>query len=81
MQNVVDCGDKMGLPNAETWDIHMNLLSYVQPGPNGKGAQIFTRIQALGNPTDLSNRDLTPCYTKGELEKKIGEMVLKLIKN
>jgi len=81
MQKVVDCGDKMGLPNAETWDIHMNLLSYVQPGPNGQGSQIFTRIQALGNPTDISNRDLTPCSTTGELEKKIGDMVLKLIKN
>ena len=80
MQNVLDCGDKMGTPNAETWDIHMNLLSYVQPGPGG-GAQIFTRIQALGNPTDGSNRDLTPCSTKGELEKKIGDMVLKLINN
>jgi hypothetical protein len=80
MQNVLDCGDKMGLPNAETWDIHMNLLSYVQPGPNG-GSQIFTRIQALGNPTDLSNRDLSPCSTKGELEKKIGDTILKLVNN
>jgi hypothetical protein len=80
MQNVLDCGDKMGLPNAETWDIHMNLLSYVQPGEGG-GAQILTRIQALGNPTDLSNRDLTPCSTKGALEKKISDMVAKLINN
>jgi hypothetical protein len=80
MQNVLDCGDKMGLPNAETWDIHMNLLSYVAANPNG-GSQVFTRIQAMGNPTDGSNRDLTPCSTKGELEKKIGDMVLKLIAN
>jgi hypothetical protein len=80
MQNVLDCGDKMGLPNAETWDIHMNLLSYVQAGKNG-GAEIFTRIQALGNPADGSNRTLTNCATKGELEKKIGDMVLKLLNN
>ena len=78
MQNVVDCGEKMGLPNAETWDIHMNLLSYVQPGTDG-GAQVFTRIQALGNPADGSNRDLSNCATKGELEKKIGDMVVKLL--
>jgi hypothetical protein len=80
MQNVLDCGEKMGTPNAETWDIHMNLLSYVQPGPDG-GAQVFTRIQALGNPIDGSTRDLTPCSTKGELEKKIGDTILKLINN
>jgi hypothetical protein len=78
MQNVLDCGDKMGLPNAETWDIHMNLLSYVEALPDGK-AQVLTRIQAQGNATDISNRDLTPCSTKGELEKKIGDMVVKLI--
>ena len=80
MQNVLDCGDKMGLPNAETWDIHMNLLSYVEAGPNGT-SNIFTRIQALGNPVDGSNRDLTPCSTKGELEKKIGDLALKLVNN
>ncbi|HEV8411703.1 MAG TPA: hypothetical protein VGQ30_14440 [Gemmatimonadaceae bacterium] len=80
MQNVLDCGEKMGLPNAETWDIHMNLLSYIQPAQGG-GSQVFTRIQAMGNPTDLSNRDLTPCSTKGELEKKIGDLVLKLVNN
>ena len=78
MQNVLDCGDKMGLPNAETWDIHMNLLSYVEALPDGK-AQVLTRIQAQGNATDISNRGLTPCSTKGELEKKIGDMVVKLI--
>ena len=78
MQNAIDCGDKMGLQNAETWDIHMNLLSYIEPGPNGT-SQLFTRMQALGNPTDVSNRDLTPCSSKGELEKKISDLVLKLI--
>jgi hypothetical protein len=79
MQNAVDCGDKMGLQNAETWDIHMNLLSYIQPGTTSGTSQLFTRMQALGNPTDVSNRDLSPCSSKGELEKKISDMVLKLI--
>ena len=80
MQKVIDCGDKMGLPNAETWDIHMNILSYVEAGPNGQ-AQILTRIQAMGNPADISNRDLTPCSSTGDLEKKISDLVLKLASN
>ncbi len=80
MQKIVDCGDKMGLPNAETWDIHMNILSYVQPVSDGT-AQILTRIQALGNPPDLSNRDLSPCPSTGDLEKKISDLVLKLASN
>ena len=80
MQRVIDCGDKMGLPNAETWDIHMNILTDVQPTADGH-AQILTRIQALGNPTDISNRDLTSCSSQGELEKKISDLVLKLASN
>lgn len=80
MQNVLDCGDKMGLPNAETWDIHMNILSYIEPVTSG-GSRVLTRIQAMGNPTDISNRDLTVCSTKGELEKKIGQLVTKLASN
>jgi hypothetical protein len=81
MQKIIDCGDKMGLPNAETWDIHMNILSYVKPGATDGTAQILTRIQALGNPADLSNRDLSPCATTGDLEKKISDLVLKLASN
>jgi hypothetical protein len=81
MQKILDCGDKMGLPNAETWDIHMNILSYVNPGADASSSQILTRIQALGNPADLSNRDLSPCATTGDLEKKISDLVLKLASN
>lgn len=80
MQRVLDCGQKMGLDNAETWDIHMNILSYVQPNERG-GSNVFTRIQAMGNPADASSRDLTPCASNGELEKKIGDTVLKLLNN
>lgn len=80
MQHVVDCGQSLGLDNAETWDIHLNLLSYVEAGPNGT-SQVLTRIQAMGNPPDVSSRDVTPCSTTGELEKKIGDMVTKLASN
>ena len=58
----------------------MNILSYVQPSADGK-AQILTRIQALGNPPDLSNRDLSPCPSTGDLEKKISDLVLRLASN
>jgi hypothetical protein len=33
MQEVLDCGDKMGVLNAEVWDIQVNLQSYVKSGP------------------------------------------------
>ena len=74
MEKVLDCGDKIGIPNAETWDIQMDISSYVTPDGTG-GSQVWTRIQALGNDPSLSGRDLTPCSTRGDLEAKIGNSV------
>jgi hypothetical protein len=74
MQSVLDCGDKMGLQNAETWDIFLNILSFVQAdGPDG--STISTRIQATGHDPAVSDREGIPCGTKGELETKIGNTV------
>ncbi len=75
MQNIVDCGEKMGLRNAETWDIEMNLLTYVQKDAAGTGAVVMTRIQALGHDPSLSTRESATCSTTGELEAKIGRLV------
>ncbi len=74
MQNIVDCGAKLGIANAETWDIEMNLLSFVSPDAKG-GSKVSTRIQALGHDPLVSGRDLSPCTTRGDLEAKIGNTV------
>jgi hypothetical protein len=74
MQSVLECGEKMGLPNAETWDIFLNILSFVAAdGP--EGSSISTRIQATGHDPSVSGREQTSCGTKGELEAKIGNTV------
>jgi hypothetical protein len=78
MQNVVDCGEKLGLENAETWQIDINLVSYVEADPKG-GSQVLTKIQAMGNRPEGSNLRQTACATTGEFEKKIGEMVNQLV--
>jgi hypothetical protein len=80
MQSVVDCGAKIGLPNAETWDIEMNVLSYVRDDGKG-GSRVSTRIQALGHDPTVAGRDLTPCATKGALEAKIGVTIKLLAMN
>jgi hypothetical protein len=74
MQSVLDCGEQIGLPNAETWDIQMDILSYIVPDGRG-GSQLWTRIQATGHDPSVSGRDMTPCTTRGELEAKIGNLV------
>jgi hypothetical protein len=78
MAKVLDCGDKIGIPNAETWDIQMDITSYVTPNGAG-GSQVWTQIQALGNDPTISGRDLTPCSTRGDLEAKIAGAVKGMI--
>ena len=74
MQNAIDCGEKMGVRIAETWDIQLNILSYVTEDGRG-GSKISTRIQALGLDPVVSGRDFMQCSTRGELENKIGNVV------
>jgi hypothetical protein len=35
MQSVVFCGERMGVPSAETWDIEFDLRSYIGPDERG----------------------------------------------
>jgi hypothetical protein len=74
MQQVLDCGEKLGMPNAETWDIWLSIFSTAVPDANG-GSVVSTRIQAMGHETSRSNQDWVLCATKAELEEKIGNLV------
>ncbi len=74
MQEVLDCGDKMGVLNAEVWDIQVNLQSYVKSDPGG-GSQLFTRLSAVGHDPTVADRDWIPCESKSGLEARIADMV------
>jgi hypothetical protein len=73
MQAALDCGEKLGVPNAETWDIELNIISFVTEDPHG--AKVSTRIQAVGHDPIVAGRDFSPCSTKGALEARIGNTV------
>jgi hypothetical protein len=74
MQTILDCGAKMGLSNAETWDISMNILSFVVEDGKG-GSRVSTRIQAMGHDPLVSEREMIPCGTTGGLEVRIGNTI------
>jgi hypothetical protein len=80
MQAVVFCGERMGVPNAETWEIQLDIRSYIVPDGKG-GSQLWTKLQALGHDPTTSNRDMMTCTTQGNLEAKLGNfMKLALLK-
>lgn len=76
MQNILDCGSSLGMPNAETYDIMMSISSYLVKNPKA-GFNLVTRIDATGKSPNFSREASVNCPSQGELEKLIGEMVRK----
>ena len=68
----LDCGYKDGSPNAETYDIVLNLMSSVS-GPTPTSATVSTRIEGLATHPVFGSQAV--CTTTGELEKRIAQMV------
>lgn len=71
MKDVVDCGQKLDIPNAETWDISMAIFSTAVATTNG-ASTIYTQIQATGHDPSQGNGHWIPCSTMSALEEKIG---------
>jgi len=76
MQNILDCGNAQGIPNAETYDIVMSISSTLVPNPKG-GINLNTRIDASGKSPNFSRDASVVCTSQGELEKQIAESVRK----
>jgi hypothetical protein len=76
MQQILDCGNAQGIPNAETYDILMTISSYLAPNPKG-GLNLITRIDATGRSPNFARENAVACHSSGTLEKDIAERVRK----
>ena len=74
MIRAVDCGGESGMPNAETYDITLEISSLVTPTPDGK-ARLQTLVQGSGRRPSSGAVNDVRCSSIGGLEKKIAEMV------
>ncbi len=74
MQKYLDCGIKEGIPNAETYEIQMNVQSWVSADPKG-GASITTRVQAIGSDPAHGRGNNTNCTSTGEIEIRLLKWV------
>jgi len=78
MQQILDCGNSQGIPNAETYDIMMTINSTMVPNPKG-GVNLVTRIDATGRSPNFSRENPVVCHSSGTLEKHIAELVRKKV--
>ncbi len=77
-QRYLDCGSSGTLENAETYQLHLSIVTTVLPNPNG-GSVISTAISGMGkNPVTSSSAEVR-CASKGDLELRIRDMVQKAI--
>jgi hypothetical protein len=74
MIRAVDCGGESGMPNAETYDVTLEISSVVTATPDGK-ARLQTLVQGSARRPSSGAVNDVRCTSIGGLEKKIGEMV------
>jgi hypothetical protein len=78
MQRYLDCGGSGSVQNAETYNIHMSIVTTVGPNASG-GSIVSTAITATAkNPVTSSTAEVR-CASKGDLEIRIRDMVQKRI--
>lgn len=65
----LDCGDSQGAPSAETYEIHLSILTRVEPGASGS-TTVATTIEASGKPVTLSG-EYVRCSSTGTLESHL----------
>lgn len=68
-----NCGNSQGGPNAETYQLHISVLTFVRA--QGPGATAMaTTLQATARPVTLSG-EAVQCSSSGALENRILTMV------
>ena len=76
LQQYLDCGSKDNLPNAETYQIELTLISQVSMLTDST-SRISTRVDAIASNPLHGADNRTQCTTLGALEKRIGDAVRK----
>lgn len=72
LSRYIDCGQTQGFPSAETYDVHLSVLTQVTPGKSNT-ATIATLVEAVARPAQFKG-DYTRCETKGEIEARIPKI-------
>jgi hypothetical protein len=66
----LDCGRGQGGPSAETYEVHLTVLSEVQPAAPAVGTTVATLVEAMAKPVTFSG-EYVRCSSSGTLEARI----------
>ncbi len=74
LSRYIDCGTSTQIgPNADSYDVNINLLAEVKPGDGGT-TQLITTFEAVARPANFA-QTYSRCATKGVLESRFADLV------
>lgn len=72
MDRLFECGGSSGMPNAETYTIHMAVMVLLVP--KAQDTQITTTVEATGKPMTAGSQTVN-CASSGALEERLLTLV------
>ncbi|MHB1223031.1 MAG: hypothetical protein ACYC2G_03135 [Gemmatimonadaceae bacterium] len=73
LSRYLDCGNRMGLSNADSYEVIFRLETRVLDAV-GDSTRLVTVVEGTARPVDVSGNPIA-CSTTGRLERRIVEMV------
>jgi hypothetical protein len=73
----LDCGQAQGFRSAETYEINLAVITQLQPADAGF-TTAATTVQASAKPVNFAG-EYAPCSSSGELEKRVGEVLARIV--
>ncbi len=73
LSRYLDCGRAQGGPSADTYEVHLSVLTQARPDTAG-GTMVATTVQAMARPVTFSG-GYTRCSTTGALEQRIVSLL------
>ena len=77
LTRLLDCGSAQAGPNAETYEVHISVLSLVTQNGTDQ-TQSMTKVEASARPVSFAG-DFVRCTSTGQLERSLESMVRFLV--
>ena len=73
------CGDSQGMPNADTYDVLLAVVTQLRPTTDG-GTQVATTVDAAARPTSFNTTNTVACASSGALERRLHDRLAARVK-
>ncbi|HKG90586.1 MAG TPA: hypothetical protein VKA84_01770 [Gemmatimonadaceae bacterium] len=70
------CGGAMGIPNADSYDVQISVVTQLQPGEGtNRVTNVLTLVSGSAKSSATSNGSVVTCSSTGKLEERIQQLL------